>query len=313
MFSLSFTTPSHRARRGAQPAAHAPPPPAQRAVTWGLVLIWLLLMAFGVICYVNPPWLQAWSQPGRHVEARDYKDYGDDLLRQGKYPLAITQYQHALKINPDQAGALVNLAIAYINIGQPTVGAQLLEDALPRVTLRKGVVYYNLGEILEQQGRPDEAIHYYRQAIGLDVQQDLVYRKLGALYLAAGRLEEAHAAFEQTLASQLDVTLPYKYMLQRSVDMYQEDDTHLPIIEEELARDTRPEDLARYDLQTVRRLHQRDPEIAKTHNHLGFICVRLGDIDQAIRHFEKSLDIWPNNIDGARNLQLLRQQRPNPP
>ena len=186
---------------------------------------------------------------------------------------------------------------------------RLLKDALQMPIQRKGVIYYNLGELLEKQGRQGEAAHYYRQAIGFDVEQDVAYRKLGSLHLAAERHEDARVAFEMSLASQLDIGLQYKYMLRRKIDLFEDDPTKVRIIEEELAREIPPEDLKRYDLKIFRRTQQSDPEIAKTHNYLWLINGRLGDIGKAIEHFRESLRIWPDNKDAKRYLQLLEQSR----
>ena len=69
----------------------------------------------------------------------------------------------------------------------------------------------------------------------------------------------------------------------------------------------RADDLARYDLEIVRRMQESDPEIAKTHNHLGLIHARLGNTGEAIKQFQRSLQIWPDNVDAKRNLQLLKR------
>jgi len=52
-------------------------------------------------------------------------------------------------------------------------------------TSQRGVIYYNLGELLEKQGKSIEAIDYYKQALGSEFEQVLVYRKLGSLYLSS--------------------------------------------------------------------------------------------------------------------------------
>jgi len=309
MFCLLFTTAASRKKGRVRRQPHKTPTRFEAIVTYALLMIWLLLMSFGAVCYMNPRWLQDLSRPGIAVEARDYKNLGDDQLRQGNYGLAAAQYLESLKIKPDQPSVLVNLAITYGKVGNVAHGCEVLKDALQTAgsRSRKGTIRYNLGELLAKQGKTDEAIHFYQQAIGFDVEQDLVYRSLGSLYLAAGRLNEAQTAFEMTLASQLDVTLPYQYMLYAAIEGHQDNTTHLSIIEEQLARSVRADDLARYDLEIVRRMQESDPEIAKTHNHLGLIHARLGNTGEAIKQFQRSLQIWPDNVDAKRNLQLLKR------
>jgi len=309
MFFLFFTTPNNRRRRDGRPDT-TPPARSRVIVTWGLLGVWLLLMSFGVVSLVNPPWLQELSRPGIAVEAREYKSFGDDALHRGAYGSAVAQYEQALRIKPGFIDVMVNLAIAYRDAGDPARGARILQESLQATEdhSRRGIVYYNLGELLERQGRNEEAIEYYRQAIGYDIEQDLVHRKLGSLYLAARKLDKAREAFEMTLQSQTDPTLPYMYMLRRSVEEFHDDETHLPIIRNQLDRGVREEDLAAYELDTLRQMQERDPEVAKTHNHLGLIYAQLGNLAESIRHFERSLEVWPGNVDATRNLPILRRQ-----
>jgi superkiller protein 3 len=285
------------------------PSRGQTVIAWGLLGCWLVLMCFGVVAAVNPPWLQRVSRGGIVVEARDYKNFGDDALRQGKYGLAVAQYRKALDIKPDLGSARINLAIAYIRAGDTARGARILREALPTETRGslKGAICYNLGECREAEDKSEEAIGYYQRAVDCNIEQDKIYRKLGSLYLKLGRLPEARAAFEKTLAAQLDPSLPYQYMLHRSLDIFEGDPAHLAIIEEQLARGISTEDLRRYDLEIITQMQQRDPEIAKTHNHLGVICAQLKDLEKAHTHFQKSLEIWPGNPDATKNLLLLRR------
>ena len=338
MFFLFFTTPAKGRRRGkdrrtdADQRRNAEQPTelvlarSQVLVTYGLVLIWLGLMTFGTVSMVNPKWLQELSRPGAAVEARTHKRRGDDALQQRRYRSAIAQYQRALEIKPDSLGALANLAIAYDRAEDGARAASILKEALQKggEHARKGIIHYNLGEVLERQGDTEAALEHYREAIGLDVEQDLVYRKLGLLYLAAGDYENARQAFDLTLKCQLDLGLPYKYMLQRTLeacwnDSYVYGDSHeeraelAEVIQAQLAGDILPENLERYDLKIVRDLQTRDREIAKTHNHLGVIHARLGNVDDSIEHFQESLEIWPGNVDGQRNLKVLRQLRERTP
>jgi Flp pilus assembly protein TadD len=96
-------------------------------------------------------------------------------------------------------------------------------------------------------------------------------------------------------------------MLRRSLDVYKNDTVHPPIIEDQLARRVGIEDMGIYDTEIIRELHKTNPEIAKTHTHLGYVHVKLGNTDAAERHFRKSLEIWPNNIDAVRNLEVIRR------
>jgi len=81
-------------------------------------------------------------------------------------------------------------------------------------------------------------------------------------------------------------------------------------IEEQLNQPLEAAALAEtYDLGLIGRLNSRDRELAKTHNRLGLICARLGDLDGAIGHYHSSARIWPGNEAAVTNLPILEQAR----
>ena len=308
MFSLFSTIPAERRKRQAEGDRRSKPSDKRTAFTWCLLLIWLILISFGVISILNPEWLQDLSRLGVESESRDYKNFGDNLLTNGNYRLALAQYQRALEIKPDYTDAMVNMAIAYGRAGDRTRAIDLLKRALQQEDRNRGIIYYTLAEMAEKQNKIDESIRYCQKALDSEPENYMIYRKLGTLHFAAKKYEKAREFFEISLASQTDLCLPYKKMLKVSLSDYKDDSTHLPIIERELAGEIGPENLAAYDLEIIRYLQQNDPEIAKTHNHLGVIYAMQGDVSRATRHFQKSLSIWPGNTDALKNLKILRER-----
>lgn len=280
--------------------------------TWILLGIWLVLISFGAVSAINPPWLQEISSKGIDVEARGAKNAGDTLLRQRAYTRAIPLYQHALEIKPDYVGATVNLAIAYRQIGAVDKAEMLLRDKLKEGEGRQGVIAFNLAELLEKQGKREEAFRYYGQTIGSSVRQDRVLTKLGTLLFEAGEYQRSLDAFMTALDFQTDPAAAYAHMLRRSLSTFEDDAVNLPIIEEQLTRKLSAEELARYDLDIIERRQRADREIATTHTLIGAVHARLNDPRKAITHFESALRIAPENVDAANRLkkqqELLEQQ-----
>jgi len=266
------------------------------------------LMSFGVISLMDPPWLQELARPGIEAESRAYKHYGDDALVERNYARAIQAYSRSLEIKPEQVRVLLNLGIAYTLAGNTSRADQTLEKVRQMECSRfiKGVIYYNLGELRERQGRRTEAVNYYQRALVSGAEPDKAYRRLGTLYYDAQQYEQAREAFEKALASQQDLVRPYRDMLYRSLDIYEGDTVHLPIIEEQLAGEVRVEDLAPYDLEVIRQAQQTDSGIAKTHNHLCDIHARTGNVPEALAHCQASLRIWPGNPDATKMWALLQ-------
>jgi len=301
MFFLCCTTPAEKPAPGTKSTGRT-------MVTWMLVFFWAMLIAFGGISIVNPDWLRELSQAGRKVEAKSYKDHGDNFLRQRQLGLAVAQYREALKIRPEYTGALVNLAVTYIQAGHSQKAIELLKNSLKMDNIRPGIIYYNLADIYDRQGETDQALAFYRQALDYDIERSLVYRRLGAIYMAREDYPQALEAFTGTLAAQKDIMAPFRRMLRRSQEALVGDTANLAAIEELLHRDLTEDEMERYDFDIIVRLQARDPEIAKTHNHLGFIHAQRGDFTAAIEQFEISNRLWPGNIDAVKNLPVLKQK-----
>jgi tetratricopeptide (TPR) repeat protein len=304
MCCLFFTIPADASHQKSRHRSGSPSR-GKTVLTWFLMLVWLVLISFGAISLTNPRWLQEWGHRGTQSESRAYKQYGDAFLHQGDYRRAIPQYQKALQITPQRVSVMINLAVAYMYAGFPQEADRLLKDASRLESNRKDLIDFNLGELMERQGKTEEAIRYYRKAIGSKVDQGLVYRKLGLLFLGAKRYQEALEAFEKTLTNQTDVDLSYMDMLRRSLDAYEDDTVTLPIIEAEFSRGVSTEDLAPYDLKIIRHLQQTDPEIAKTHNHIAYIQLQMKDYQSAASHYQRSLEIWPGNTDARKGIDYL--------
>jgi tetratricopeptide (TPR) repeat protein len=311
MSFLSFTTLTKRRPRPGGRRATATPSRYQTVVTATLLFLWLVLMVFGGVTYAGPQWLRELSMPGRRSEAAILKSYGDDLYRQGNYAMAAAQYKGALERNPNQFDARLNLALSLDKIGRTEEAISILKEVLQSELgeRERGAICHNLGAISARQGKRNEAIAFFEQAVSVSFDLRPLLVKLSSLYLEAGQLEKARATLEKALASRLDVALPYRLMLRAALDDYEDEETHLAGIQERLSRDPGEEQLARYDLQTIRRMQGSDVEIAEIHNKLAYICMRFGERDEATGHMQKVLEIMPDNADARKNLASLQRMK----
>lgn len=281
----------------------------QTAVTVTLLLLWLVLMVFGGLTFMQPQWLQNLSIAGKRYSADTLRRIGDDFYRQGNYALAATQYLKALERQPGQFDARLNLALCSDKMGDIQGATSILRDMLRGQTSRneQESIYHNLGVFSAKQGQTEQGIAYLEQSEGLVPDQRGLLLELASLYLGAERFEEARVALEKALASQLDVTLPYRSMLHRSIEVYKDDEEHSAAIERLLARDVGPDQLTRYDLRTIQGLQQSDAKLAEIHNRLSYACLRLGRIAEATEHMQKVLEIMPDNEEAKKNLAILQQ------
>ena len=141
----------------------------------------------------------------------------------------------------------------------------------------------NLGKALEKQGRLEEAIDRYRQALSILPDDPEIRGGLGSALAKRGSLDEAAAQYLAALRFEpKDVEscfgLANIYLKQGKLD----------------------EAIGRYE--EVLRI---EPRLAEAHNNLGGALARTGRTSEAIRHFEETLRIDPEHAGAHVNLGAL--------
>lgn len=168
-----------------------------------------------------------------------YYNLGTTLAKQGRVPEATASYQAALRIKPDYADALNNLAMLVNDEGrvdeavgywrsaihyQPdhveslnNLGAAYARQGdLRHATLYLTLVlilkpedvdaHMNLGTVYLNQRRPAKAVEQFQAATRADPRAPLAWQNLGFALAGSGRFPEAIDAFQQVL--RIDPTNP---------------------------------------------------------------------------------------------------------
>jgi Flp pilus assembly protein TadD len=114
---------------------------------------------------------------------------------------AITNYQSALKINPDYLEAHNNLGLAFLEKGQTGEAVLHFQKALE---LQSGLTeaHYNLGRAFFQEGRMAAAIAHYQKALELQPTMAECHLDLGNAFLQEGRTDQAVLHYEKALELQ---------------------------------------------------------------------------------------------------------------
>ena len=91
-------------------------------------------------------------------------DLGIVLAKRGNYDAAITEFQNALRCNPDYADARLNLGLSLVLQGKPAEAEpQFL--AVLQVKPYEPQAHKQLAEILEAQGKDQEALYHLKVAL----------------------------------------------------------------------------------------------------------------------------------------------------
>lgn len=127
------------------------------------------------------------------------------LTRLKRREQAIAAYQAALAVQPDDARVLRALGYLHGERGDRQAAESLLRRAL--AIAPDAVTWFNLGYLLDQSGRREEAIAAFREATRLDPKLDRAWYGMGLAHAALGRHQEAVAALEQ--AARLEPRNPH--------------------------------------------------------------------------------------------------------
>ncbi len=166
---------------------------------------------------------------------------------------------------------------------------------LYRATLQKNpdccLLYNNLGSILLDEGRVEEAIKYYKQALRIKPDFPEVYNNLGIALAQSGRTQEAIKQYEQSLRlehnfpqahNNLGFTLFNLGRIQEAIEHYEQ-------------------------------ALKMDPNYAEAHNNLGNALAKIGRTQEAVEHYEQALKLNANYAEAHNNLAAALEsigQRP---
>jgi Flp pilus assembly protein TadD len=164
----------------------------------------------------------------------------------------------------------------------------LLEHTL-EVTSNNWLCHNNLGVALDREGRTDEAINHYLDALRIKPEYAKAHNNLGVALDREGRTDEAINHYREAVRIKPEYAEAH-YNLGKA-----------------LAREGRTDEAINHYLDALR----IKPEYAEAHNSLGIAFARKGNLDMAVKHFQKALQINPNFSFARDNLQqaLWLQER----
>jgi tetratricopeptide (TPR) repeat protein len=264
---------------------------------------------------------QALNQRPDYPEA--YNNLGTVYQGLSRLPEAIGCYRRALEIRPGYAQAQGNLQLALRSAGllapapapapPPPVAPPPPQDVARAQNVR--------GIDLAQQGRHDEAIVCFREAIRLRPGYTDAINNLGNIFYFQNKFDEAVECYEQVLRlapehvgahSNLGEVVRQQGKLkealehcERAVELqpdFAQGQTHLGLA---LSSNERFEEALPH-FETALRLA---PNLADAHHGLGYAMLQLRRVDDAIGEFEAALRLKPDLPDAHSNLgsALVRQ------
>jgi tetratricopeptide (TPR) repeat protein len=157
-------------------------------------------------------------------------------------------------------------------------------ETLWQTTLRLNpdcwMAHYNLGLNYLQQGRMDESIAHYQQAVNLKPNDAQAHNNLGLGLFQLGRLDEAITHFQKAVDLKPDYTEAHSNLGGALLQKGKADEAVIQF----------------------QRALQINPNYAGTRYNLGLSFFLLGRMGEAIAQYQKALEIQPNYTDAQKNL-----------
>ncbi|MCA9729859.1 MAG: tetratricopeptide repeat protein [Candidatus Eisenbacteria bacterium] len=138
-----------------------------------------------------------------NVPPRIHVHRANVLAMTGRTEEAIASYRTALAQDPEQSGALLNLASLELETGAWPDAAQHLALLLEREP-DNAAAHYTRGRLLHRIGETEEAEASYRRAVELDPTKPNAWNNLGNVRKELGRFEDAADCYETALRLGLD-------------------------------------------------------------------------------------------------------------
>ena len=189
------------------------------------------------------------------------------------------------------------------------------------VTTNNFLPHNNLGTALAEQGRIDEAIHHWLEAIHIKSDYETPYNNLGLAYEKQGRLEEAVQNYLKALCINPDYELAHfnlgnVYFKQRRFDEAIQQYREAIRINPEYVNAYYGLANALYEMgradEAINQLTKAvkiEPDFPIAQNNLGNALRMQGRLDEAIEHYSKAIRIDNNYADAHNNLGIALIQK----
>jgi len=193
----------------------------------------------------------------------------------------------ALATYPDDVNILGLLGAALGEQGEFAAAEEVLRNVID-LTPTFAKPYDDLGTLLLQQQRAEDAIPLLEKAARLDPKLESAHFQLGKALAAVGRGPEADAAFERSFALS-----PSRGMMARAAEHH---------------KAGRLEEAE----QLCRRVLQKEPRHVDALRMLGLIAAAAGDLDEAEKLLRQAIDVAPDHVGAMFELGRVLKELERP-
>jgi Flp pilus assembly protein TadD len=202
------------------------------------------------------------------------------LQETGRSAEALDYLRRHQQLMPDDHHALVEEGRALSDLGRYAEAEAVLRRA---TRVRDAAAEYNLGSVLDRQGKSEEARERYERALAIDPFHARSMNNLGVWLDRRGRSADAIAMLERAVRAAPDNAEAYSNLGSAYIGARRGADA-LRVLETAIA-------LA--------------PELPDAHNNLGIALAQSGRPREAASRFQSALALDPGHANARRNLDRL--------
>jgi Tfp pilus assembly protein PilF len=117
----------------------------------------------------------------------------------GKRKEAVGKHEKALKLSPDYAPSLNNLAYLYAEGFGPLDKAHEMAKRAREIAPKDGSVADTLGWLLFKKDKYEEALRYFEEALRYLPEEPTIHYHVGLAYLKVGNTDKSKSQLEQSI------------------------------------------------------------------------------------------------------------------
>ncbi len=152
---------------------------------------------------------------------------------------------------------------------------------------RAWIAHNNLGVVLREQGRIDEAIYHWNRVVEIKPDHEKALNNLGVVFDRQGKFQEAVDHYARAIQIKPDFAGAYN---------------NLGVV---LRKQGKLEEAIYHFSQAL----QINPDSAESHNNLGATLADKGMHHEAISHFSQALQISPDYAEAHNNLGIVLTEK----
>jgi protein O-GlcNAc transferase len=219
----------------------------------------------------------------QHVrQPQTIKEQGDEHLKAGRYADAERIYRQVIESDADYPAALINLGFVLREQGRTDEAREVLERAV-RIAAEDADSHYLLASILETTGPRDAEISHLQKAIDLRPDFEFARRQMITALFKSGRFPEAMKLCEESLATLPDSAELHLYL----------SNLHLHADEKVLA------------IASCKRALTLNPVLLAARQSLSRLLVDTEQLEQAEASYRREIELTPEHFAPCYELGVL--------